>query len=114
MLPTALTVSNPGTLTKEVTTLTRINTNLRVGTFNVQNLDPSDGATQFNNLANRIVTNLGSPDILAIEEIQDNNGATNTGIVDATITYQTLINASIRRRWADLSIPPDRSSQQPR
>jgi predicted extracellular nuclease len=95
ILPTALTVRNPGTLAKEVTTLTRNATNLTVGTFNVQNLDPSDGVAQFNNLANRIVTNLGSPDILAIEEIQDNNGATNTGIVDATITYQTLINAIV-------------------
>ncbi len=52
-----------------------------------------DGATKFNNLASRIVNNLKSPDIISLEEIQDNNGATNNGVVDASTTFQTLINA---------------------
>ena len=61
--------------------------------FNVENLDPGDGAAKFNELASLIVTNLTSPDIVAVEEIQDNNGPTNDGVVDATTTYNTLIAA---------------------
>ncbi|BAY07756.1 SdiA-regulated domain-containing protein [Calothrix sp. NIES-2098] len=94
VLPTtAPTVVTPSTLTKEVTNLTATSSQLTVATFNVENLDPGDGATKFNNLAARIVNNLKSPDIISLEEIQDNNGATNDSVVDASVTYQTLINA---------------------
>ncbi|WP_143046471.1 choice-of-anchor I family protein [Trichormus sp. NMC-1] len=90
---TAPNVVTPSTLTKEVTNLTPTANQLTIATFNVENLDPGDGATQFNNLANRIVNNLKSPDIITLEEIQDNNGPTNDSVVDASTTYQTLINA---------------------
>ncbi|MCF2148698.1 putative Ig domain-containing protein [Desmonostoc muscorum LEGE 12446] len=92
VLPTSVTVTS-NTLTREVTALTPTTNQLTVATFNVENLDPGDGATKFNNLANRIVNNLRSPDIISLEEIQDNNGATNNGVVDASTTFQTLINA---------------------
>ena len=36
-----------------------------------------------------------SPDIVAIEEIQDNNGATNNGVVAADETYATFIAAIV-------------------
>ncbi|MEH2194561.1 MAG: putative Ig domain-containing protein [Nostoc sp.] len=92
VLPTSVTVTS-NTLTKEVTNLTPTTDQLTVATFNVENLDPSDGATKFNNLASRIVNNLKSPDIISLEEIQDNNGATNDSVVDASTTFQTLIDA---------------------
>ncbi|MBD2435604.1 DUF4347 domain-containing protein [Nostoc sp. FACHB-110] len=95
VLPTALTVTAPSTLSREVTNLTPTSDQLTVATFNVENLDPGDGATQFANLADRIVHNLRSPDILGVEEIQDNNGATNNSVVDASVTYQTLIEAIV-------------------
>ncbi|HEY9641614.1 MAG TPA: Ig-like domain-containing protein, partial [Coleofasciculaceae cyanobacterium] len=66
---------------------------LTVATFNVENLDPGDGATKFNALASAIVNNLKSPDIINVEEVQDNNGPTNDSVVDASTTFQTLINA---------------------
>ncbi|MBF2063463.1 MAG: DUF11 domain-containing protein [Calothrix sp. C42_A2020_038] len=93
VIPTSLTVTSPGSLTREVTNLTSSANQLTVATFNVENLDPGDGAAKFNTLADRIVNNLKSPDILTLEEIQDNNGPTNDSVVDATLTYQTLINA---------------------
>jgi hypothetical protein len=40
-----------------------------------------------------IVHNLQAPDIVALEEVQDNNGPTNDGTVDASTTYNTLIAA---------------------
>ncbi|MEH1863566.1 MAG: SdiA-regulated domain-containing protein [Nostoc sp.] len=93
LVSAAPTVVQNSTLQREVTNLTPTTDQLTVATFNVENLDPSDGATKFNNLASRIVNNLKSPDIISLEEIQDNNGATNNGVVDASTTFQTLINA---------------------
>jgi uncharacterized protein len=87
------TVFSPSALTREVTALKPSETGLAIATFNVENLDPNDGATKFNTLASRIVTNLGAPDIISLEEVQDNNGATNDAGVDATTTYSTLIAA---------------------
>jgi uncharacterized repeat protein (TIGR01451 family) len=89
----AITVNTPSTLTKEVTPLTASDTQLTLATFNVENLDPGDGAAKFNALASAIVNNLKSPDIINLEEIQDNNGPVNDSVVDASLTYQTLINA---------------------
>jgi uncharacterized protein len=66
---------------------------LEIATFNVENLAPSDPAAKFTTLATQIVTNLGSPDVLAIEEIQDNNGITDDGVVDASTTWSLLIAA---------------------
>ena len=40
-----------------------------------------------------IVNNLRSPDLIAVEEVQDNNGATDNGVVDATVTLQQLVDA---------------------
>jgi predicted extracellular nuclease/2',3'-cyclic-nucleotide 2'-phosphodiesterase (5'-nucleotidase family)/Ca2+-binding RTX toxin-like protein len=91
LVSTAPMVVQPSTLQKEVTTLTSSATQLTVATFNVENLDPSD--TTFNALASAILSNMKSPDIINLEEIQDNNGAINDGTVDANVTLQTLINA---------------------
>jgi hypothetical protein len=71
---------------------------LTVATFNVENLDPTDGAARFTALANAIANNLNSPDIICIEEMQDNNGAaagdgsSGTG-TDASQTWQMLVDA---------------------
>src|SRR5918992_5099654 len=56
-----------------------------VGTYNVENLDPGDGGA-FVRHAGLIVGNLRSPDLLAIEEIQDNDGATDSAVTDASVT----------------------------
>jgi len=88
-------VVTASTLTKEVTTLTGTADQLTVSTFNVENLDPGDGAAQFNGLAVAIVDNLKSPDILNLEEVQDNNGPTNDSVVAANVTLQTLIDAIV-------------------
>ncbi|ARK12470.1 T9SS type A sorting domain-containing protein [Fibrella sp. ES10-3-2-2] len=90
---TAPVVSSPSGLTKEVTNLRGDSRKLTVATFNVENLDPGDGAQKFTSLATAVVTNLQSPDIIVVEEIQDNNGPVNDAIVSASTTYQTLVDA---------------------
>ncbi|GIJ51618.1 endonuclease [Virgisporangium aliadipatigenens] len=69
---------------------------LAIATYNVENLDPGDPQPKFDRLAAGIVTGLSSPDILTLEEVQDNNGATNDGTVAADRTYALLIEAIVR------------------
>lgn len=78
---------------REVTTLVGDADHLTIATFNLENLDPADGAEKFGALATQIVKHLLAPDILNLEEVQDNNGAQNNGVVDASTTYQLLIQA---------------------
>ncbi|RMF67053.1 MAG: hypothetical protein D6743_05490 [Calditrichaeota bacterium] len=69
---------------------------LTVATYNVENLDFKDPAKRFRRIAQSIVDNLASPDILALQEVQDNNGPTDDGTVDASQTLQRLVE-EIRR-----------------
>ncbi|WP_018156060.1 endonuclease/exonuclease/phosphatase family protein [Demetria terragena] len=62
-------------------------------TFNVENLSPSDPSTKFSRLAQQITTNLRSPDVLALEEIQDNSGSQDDGVVSSSTTVSTLVAA---------------------
>lgn len=66
---------------------------LTVASFNAENLDFEDEEERFVSLAGTIVKSLLSPDILALQEIQDNNGAENNGEVDASQTFQRLIES---------------------
>jgi predicted extracellular nuclease len=65
---------------------------LAVATFNVLNLDPGDTA-QLAALGQEIVSNLRSPDLIALQEVQDNNGEVDDGTTDASLTYAALIAA---------------------
>ena len=69
---------------------------LKVATFNVENLSTVDPQAKVDQLAAQIVANLRSPDLIAIEEMQDNNGAaTNNGVVAADQSWQRLIAAIV-------------------
>lgn len=65
---------------------------LTVGDYNIENFAPSDTA-HANDVAAHIVDYLKSPDVLFIQEIQDNNGATNNGVVDSSVTLSVLASA---------------------
>lgn len=93
LLPSAPTNVTPSTLQRETTTLDGTANALTVATFNVENLDPGD--TTFAALGAAIANNLMSPDIVCLEEMQDNNGATNDSVVDANVTFQKLIDAIV-------------------
>ena len=66
---------------------------LAVSTFNFENLAATNPQSKFDSLASLIVNNLRSPDLIAGEEVQDNNGATDNGVVDSTQTLTRLVNA---------------------
>ncbi|GAA1256055.1 endonuclease/exonuclease/phosphatase family protein [Kitasatospora nipponensis] len=64
-----------------------------IATYNVENLAPTDPDSKYAGLAQGVVTNLRSPDVVTLEEIQDNSGATNNGVVDASATVAKFIAA---------------------
>ena len=67
-----------------------------IATFNVENLSGGEPDAKYNTLAAMIVNNLAAPDIVGLEEIQDNNGAvggTASPVVDANVTLDRLVAA---------------------
>ena len=68
---------------------------LSIATYNVENLAPSDPAAKYAALAAGVVTNLKSPDIIAVEEVQDDTGATDDGTVAADKTIDELTAAIV-------------------
>ncbi len=81
-----------GGLEREVTEPSR-DDQLSIASFNVENLDPGDPEEKFRRLAETLVTNLRAPDIVGVEEVQDNDGARSPAPTDANLTYSRLIQA---------------------
>ncbi|MEK2493237.1 lamin tail domain-containing protein [Kitasatospora purpeofusca] len=92
LLVTATPTVLPGGLAQETTAAPAAG-ELSTATFNVENLAPSDPQAKFDGLAAAVVTNLRSPDLVALEEIQDNSGATDNGVVAADQTLAKLTAA---------------------
>ncbi|MEU6423110.1 endonuclease/exonuclease/phosphatase family protein, partial [Streptomyces spiralis] len=89
---TTLGTVEPGGLTPDVASKGKSN-ELSVATYNVENLDPTDPQSKFDRLAQGIVTNLAAPDIVSLEEIQDDNGPKDDGTVTAGTTISRFIDA---------------------
>jgi hypothetical protein len=111
-------VDQASSLQREVTTLVAAADQLTVATFNVENLDPGDGALKFGALAEAVVNNLRAPDIINLEEVQDNDGPTNSSTVDASITLQMLVDAIAAAggptyAWAQINPTDDSSGGEP-
>ncbi|MFE7710232.1 lamin tail domain-containing protein [Streptomyces sp. NPDC057486] len=68
---------------------------LAVATYNVENLDANDEQTKFDTLAAGVAVNLSSPDIVSLEEIQDDNGAVNDGTVGSEATLKRFTDAIV-------------------
>ena len=88
---------------------------LAVACYNVENLDGADPQERFDRVADQIVGNLRSPDILSLEEIQDNDGAATRGADGgATLTHARLIDAIVAAGGPTLRLPADRPGVQHR
>ncbi len=66
---------------------------LSVATANLHDLDPSDPPAKFQGVALEIVGNLAAPDLVAVQEVEDNSGPQNDGTVAADQTAAQLIAA---------------------
>ncbi len=90
LLVTAHTPVQSGNLTAETTRAAASN-ETTIAAYNVENLSALDSDEKFSRLATQIVRNLRAPDIVAVMEVQDDNGAQNDAVVSANATYARLI-----------------------
>ena len=84
-----------------------------MASYNVQNLGGNATPARFTAVAAQITGNLGSPQLLSLQEIQDNNGATNNGVVSADVTLNTLagaLNTASGRNYAWVSVTPQNNT----
>ncbi|MGB8526376.1 MAG: 5'-nucleotidase C-terminal domain-containing protein [Rhodoplanes sp.] len=86
-------VAQASALAKETTALSGSATKLTVASYNAENLDHLDPASRFTTIADEVKNRLNSPDIIALQEIQDNDGPTNSAVTAADLTLQDLVNA---------------------
>ncbi|KAF7365279.1 DNase I-like protein [Mycena venus] len=100
-------ISNPN-FAVAPTTLTSTDTDrcaITVGDYNVENMAPT--GTHVQDVANHIAHFLLTPDIVFIQEVQDNSGPTDNGIVSANVTLSTLVQAianvsNVTYSWVDI------------
>ena len=100
ILPTEAVSVTPSTLEAETTALIDGDDQLSVASYNVLNLDPNDADGdedvadgRFDAIAAQIVGNLGAPDIVALQEIQNNDGEVISDVAAADETLQLLVDA---------------------
>ena len=83
--------------------------NLSVAAFNVLNLAGDDPSGKFNDIAETIAVALDAPDLVVISEVQDGNGATDDGTVDASATVRYLVRAIVSLggpEYSYIDVPP--------
>jgi len=94
VLATAPFETTPGGIVRETTTeLVGTADRLTMASYNAENLALNNAQTKFDAIAQQIVNGLRAPDILALQEVQDDSGSTNNGVVTADQTLAKLVAA---------------------
>jgi predicted extracellular nuclease len=94
LLPTELPEPTRAGLVRERVSLPATNAPyLDVATFNLENLGGTDEEQRFQDFGAAIVERLGSPDLVAVQEIQDDSGDLDDGVTTSAVTSARLIDA---------------------
>lgn len=84
-----------GPLQREVAAITPADDKLTIASYNVENFSANNANTsdeKVTHLAQAVVSNMKTPDIIGLVEVQDNDGETDSGNVDAAQSAQRLID----------------------
>ncbi|MCA1732441.1 MAG: hypothetical protein LC732_02430, partial [Acidobacteria bacterium] len=110
----------PGDTTAEVTGLVSGDRALTVASYNVLNLSFTSHERRFADVARTIAVNLRSPDVIGLQEIQDDSGPNreSDGVVSAERTMGRLVEGiaaagGARYQWAQIDPEVDRDGGQP-
>ena len=82
---------------------------LGIASYNVENLGGNASAARFSAIASQIALNLAAPHIVSLQEIQDNDGAANSGTVAADLTLGKLtdeLNHQTGRSYKWVTVNP--------
>ncbi|KAG5341630.1 hypothetical protein C0989_008609 [Termitomyces sp. Mn162] len=95
VLPTtAPVVTGTASGSAQPTEIESDSSSISFGDYNVENLAPT--SAHLPTVANHIATFLKTPDIVFVQEIQDNSGPTDDGTVIGNLTLTNLVNAIAR------------------
>jgi len=91
---------------------------LSIATMNLENVWAGSAAEKFGRLAEIIVDRLANPDILAVQEVQDDTGPSDDGTVSANLTLTSLVEAieqagGVRYRWRSVDPVDNADGGQP-
>ncbi|MBX7100236.1 MAG: hypothetical protein K1X89_21145 [Myxococcaceae bacterium] len=86
----------------------------KVAQRNQHNVDDDVGSGQLERMCQRIIENMGTPDIVAMQEIQDNDGGEISEEVDANLTWDAIVDQIValggpRYKWVDR--PPENNKE---
>ncbi|WP_368974820.1 5'-nucleotidase C-terminal domain-containing protein [Caldifermentibacillus hisashii] len=103
--------------TKPISTLSGDEDSLTIASYNIENYSKRE-KDKTAKIAEQITKHLKSPDILGLVEMQDNDGATNSGTTDASQNYQALIDAikaagGPAYEWTDIAPANNEDGGQP-
>ncbi|SHH23353.1 chitobiase/beta-hexosaminidase C-terminal domain-containing protein [Tepidibacter thalassicus] len=91
-----LKYSNRRELT-EVTDIEKEEGKLTIASYNIENYSVQSDKLKTQKVAKSIVKNLKCPDIIGLIEVQDDSGRKDDGVVDATKTFEGLINEIVNQ-----------------
>ncbi|MDF2935162.1 MAG: hypothetical protein K0Q90_535 [Paenibacillaceae bacterium] len=83
----------PGGVERELTEIVSDPDQLRIASYNIENFSAKTDPAKIAGIARTIAENLKAPDIVGLVEVQDNDGETDTGIMDADQTGAALAAA---------------------
>ncbi|MBU8879612.1 endonuclease [Bacillus sp. FJAT-29790] len=100
-------------ITKAVTSLGSEKEKLTIASYNIENYSAKTSKAKTQKIAQSVITNLNTPDIIGLVEVQDNNGQTDDGTTDASESYEALINEIVALggpvyKWTDIA-PEDKA-----
>ncbi|MCA1061410.1 cell wall-binding repeat-containing protein [Rossellomorea aquimaris] len=82
-----------GGTVREVTSINPVKEDLTIASYNIENFHAGIDQSKVDKIAESIVKNLKTPDIIGLVEVQDNNGPEDDGTTDASSSYETIIKA---------------------
>ncbi len=81
-----------GNTAREVTSLPADPDKLSIASYNIENFSAQTPDSKVQKIAESMINNLKQPDIIGVTEMQDNDGETDSGTVDATASAKKLID----------------------
>lgn len=79
-----------GNTAREVTTLPDDSEKLSIASYNIENFSAQTPDSKVQKIAESMIKNLKQPDIIGVTEMQDNDGETDSGTVDAKASAKKL------------------------
>ncbi|KAK4631779.1 hypothetical protein CLAFUW4_03857 [Fulvia fulva] len=92
---------------------------ITVGQYNIENYYSGSPADQISSIGDHIANFLRSPDLIMVQEVQDDNGPTNDAIVDANVSLSTLrdsitaAGSAVNYSFVDIDPVDDQDGGQP-